>query len=286
MNISLRALALLLTLHCPALLAEEPAPNPETERTLGQIIDDAAINTKIKAALLAEEGIDGLRVNVDTLNGKVTLTGAAETTEQIQTAKAIASQVSGVTSVDNRIAILDDDAPPRVTVRTQVDDAKQGHATRTAGEFIDDAWINAQVKHVLMKDKQAPGLQINVDTMNGVVTLRGRLDSRAEADWAVRLASSIKGVKSIDDQLQVPQATEGVAGRPASPLDSDSAIGKKVKAALTANSEMTKVDVDMHNGVVTLQGEVTEIDHAAKAAEIALATEGVKSVNNQLAVEK
>lgn len=221
MNISLRALALLLTLYCPALLAEEAAPYPATERTLGQIIDDAAINTKIKAALLSEEGIDGLRVNVDTLNGKVTLTGAAETPEQIQKAKAIASQVSGVRSVDNRIAILDEDALPRVTVRTQVDDVKHGGATRTAGEFIDDAWINAQVKVVLMTDEQVPGLQINVDTMNRVVTLRGRLDSRAEADWAVKLASSIKGVKSIDDQLQVPQAMEGAAGRPASPLDSD-----------------------------------------------------------------
>ena len=312
MRIKLGALALLVSIHYPALAADEPVvsskaegpplnskaeerplnsnaeqplPNSAGERTLGEIIDDAAINTKIKAALIADQAVQGLRIHADVLDGKVTLTGTAETREQIQKAEVIASQVSGVRSVDNRIALRSGDASLRVTVRTQIDEPAQSSGTRTAGEFIDDAWINAKVKVAFMSDEQVPGLQINVDTMNKVVTLRGQLDSRARAVRAVELAASIKGVRSVDDQLQVSGATEGVAGRPASPLASDSAINEKVKAALTANSEMKKVDVDTLNGVVTLRGEVTEMDHAAKAAEIALVTEGVESVSNQLAVK-
>ena len=49
---------------------------------------------------------------------------------------------------------------------------------------------------------------------------------------------------------------------------------------------MTNIDVDSNNGVVTLKGKVESADMKKKAAAIAKKVEGVKSVKNELKVEK
>ncbi|MGH8718210.1 MAG: BON domain-containing protein [Burkholderiales bacterium] len=213
MNLHFAVLALLVSLPCYGLAQEYKTPQGEAERTLGEVIDDATITAKIKTALLAEDDVKALRINVDTLEGKVTLTGSAESREQIEQAGEIAAGVAGVKSVDNRLALkqAETGSPPAVTVRTRIEESSAGEADRTAGEFIDDAWINAKVKAALMRDEKVPGMQINVDTVNKVVTLTGQLADRAVADKAVKLAAAVKGVKSVNDQLQV--AGEGAAGR-------------------------------------------------------------------------
>ncbi|MGH8727891.1 MAG: BON domain-containing protein [Burkholderiales bacterium] len=212
MNFRVIAIAFFLSLPCFAFGQENGG---EAERTLGEIIDDATITTKIKGALIADEEIKALRINVDTLNGNVKLTGAAETTEQISRAGEIAEEVKGVQSVDNRITLGKEDSPPAVTVRTHIENGKEPKAAaatgRTTGDVIDDAWINAKVKAALMQDKQIPGLAIDVDTTNNVVTLSGQLDSHRRAEKAVELAKQVKGVKAVNDQLQV--AGEGASGR-------------------------------------------------------------------------
>lgn len=229
MRLQFAVLALLVSLPCYTFAQEYKAPQSETDRTLGEIIDDSAITAKIKTALLAKEDVKALRINVDTLEGKVTLTGSAESREQIQQAGEIAAGVAGVKSVDNRVALKKAEAgsPPAVTVRTQIKESADDKPTRTAGEFIDDAWIHAKVKAALMRDEKVPGMQISVDTVNKVVTLTGQLADRAVADKAVELAAAVKGVKSVNDQLQV--AGEGAAGRvgTASPAPSPGDVSKR-----------------------------------------------------------
>lgn len=61
-----------------------------------------------------------------------------------------------------------------------------------------DAWITTKVKADLMVTKGVPGLALNVDTENGVVSLSGEVDSRQEADRAVEVARGIKGVRRVD----------------------------------------------------------------------------------------
>ena len=63
----------------------------------------------------------------------------------------------------------------------------------------------------------------------------------------------------------------------------------KVKSALANGAgakTMTSIDVDSDNGVVTLKGKVASADLKKKAGDIAKKVEGVKSVKNQLSVEK
>lgn len=63
---------------------------------------------------------------------------------------------------------------------------------------VTDGWITTKVKADLLVTEETKGLDINVSTQNGVVTLAGRLDSQAQVDKATAIARAIKGVKSVD----------------------------------------------------------------------------------------
>jgi len=71
----------------------------------GQALEDGKITAQVKAGILAEPGLKVLMIDVDTKEGKVTLTGSADSAANVQKAEQIASGVQGVKSVDNRLAI-------------------------------------------------------------------------------------------------------------------------------------------------------------------------------------
>ncbi len=68
-------------------------------------INDAEITTKVKAAIFAEPGLKTLQISVDTIQGVVTLSGSVNTQQNSDTARALASAVSGVEEVENRLMI-------------------------------------------------------------------------------------------------------------------------------------------------------------------------------------
>ena len=72
---------------------------------------------------------------------------------------------------------------------------------------VSDTWITTKVKGDLLVTEEVKGLDINVSTTNGVVTLAGLLDSQAQVDKAVAVTKAIKGVKSVETKaLKVKQA--------------------------------------------------------------------------------
>ena len=73
----------------------------------------------------------------------------------------------------------------------------------TAGEYVDDVAITAQVKAKLLDAKEVEGLDVNVDSTNGRVKLTGWADNANEARTAGNLAREVEGVKSVDNKLQV-----------------------------------------------------------------------------------
>ena len=68
---------------------------------------------------------------------------------------------------------------------------------------MSDSWITTKVKSDFAVEKGVPATSIHVDTYEGVVTLSGKVENQAEADKAVRVASEIKGVKSVVNKMQV-----------------------------------------------------------------------------------
>ena len=65
-----------------------------------QPVSDTWITTKVKADLLASSDVAGLDIKVETTNGTVSLSGDVESQAQIARAKAIATDIEGVTRVD------------------------------------------------------------------------------------------------------------------------------------------------------------------------------------------
>lgn len=76
----------------------------EQSAVVAKAIDDAAITAKVKTALLAEPGIPSGDIAVETVAGKVTLSGKVSDPAQANRAIQVAAQVEGVKGVDNRLA--------------------------------------------------------------------------------------------------------------------------------------------------------------------------------------
>lgn len=76
-------------------------------------------------------------------------------------------------------------------------------ATDNAGQAMDDTGITTKVKTAILNDPELKVMQIHVKTNDGVVTLTGTVDTPANSDHAKNVASAVKGVKSVDNQLKV-----------------------------------------------------------------------------------
>ena len=76
-------------------------------------------------------------------------------------------------------------------------------ATESVGDRVDDAVITTSVNAELAKDPALSALSINVDTSNGAVALRGTAPDATSRERATQLASAVKGVTSVDNQLTV-----------------------------------------------------------------------------------
>lgn len=63
---------------------------------------------------------------------------------------------------------------------------------------VGDTWITTKVKSSLLADEDVAGLKIHVETVNGVVTLKGDVASETQIEKARRIASDIEGVVDVD----------------------------------------------------------------------------------------
>ena len=66
-----------------------------------------------------------------------------------------------------------------------------------AGEAVSDTWITSKVKSTFLADENLRGLDIQVETNQGVVALSGTVASSVERDMAIAKAQQIKGVTAV-----------------------------------------------------------------------------------------
>lgn len=78
---------------------------------------------------------------------------------------------------------------------------KMGEQSAKAGVVMDDAEITAKVKAAIFAEPGLKTLQIGVDTVKGVVTLTGSVDSQASSDRVKLLAAATAGVNQVDNKL-------------------------------------------------------------------------------------
>ncbi len=78
-----------------------------------------------------------------------------------------------------------------------------GPTHESTGEYLDDFALTTKVKTSILGDSKLKMLQINVETYKGVVQLSGFVDSANAVARAAQLASTVKGVKSVNNSLIV-----------------------------------------------------------------------------------
>lgn len=148
---------------------------------------------------------------------------------------------------------------------------------------INDSYLTAKTKIALFADSRVKGSEINVETAQGAVMIRGKVDTEAAKQAAETIAKGIDGVKAVKNDLQVvaPAKREATDYK-------DEAITARVKEQIAKDSYLKKADIraQTNAGVVSLTGEVADLMTSAQASSAAWQVPGVKSVKNDLTVKE
>jgi len=171
-----------------------------TYTELYQLVEDANITTRIQLQLLWNRATNSVDINVDSNDGRVTLSGKVAGEEARERTVAIARRTEGVRSVDDQL---------QVAAAEEADEAVAAQAEQLAEDVAgaaSDAWITTRVTASLRFDASVKDGRIDVDTKDGVVELSGAVRTEAEKEEAARIASGIVGVQKVQNQLQVDQS--------------------------------------------------------------------------------
>lgn len=153
---------------------------------------------------------------------------------------------------------------------------------------VEDLWIEGALSTTYMLNTQLNPFDIDAEVDNGVVTLRGQVESPVEKDLAGELALGIDGVTKVNNELTVgkmqPDTERGKGGFAG--LVQDANITAKVKSQLlwNQNTHGLQIDVDTQDRNVLLQGTVDSEAEAQLAEQIARNTQGVRSVESRLRI--
>jgi hyperosmotically inducible periplasmic protein len=159
--------------------------------TAGCAQTDTGITTAVKSKFAADDQVKAYQIDVDTRDKVVTLKGSVDTPAAKTRAVELARNTDGVRSVTDNITV----SGALGSASPSIPDAAQA--------TLSDGGITALVKSKLLGDPDVSGLKIDVDTENGVVTLKGQVRTQAERDEAIRLTREVDGVKSVQDQLTI-----------------------------------------------------------------------------------
>jgi hyperosmotically inducible protein len=163
---------------------------------------------------------------------------------------------------------------------------------------VKDGWLVMKIHSDLVDEDVLSGSNIDVDVKNGVVTLQGTVPSEAGRARAIAEAKKTDGVKNVVDQMRIAPAAGGTmdkaqdktatATQKTGRAIDDGWIKSKIYAQYLADWNTvlndSDIDVDVKAGVVTLNGTVKSAEAKTKAVSTAKATDGVKSVNDNLRV--
>jgi hyperosmotically inducible protein len=151
---------------------------------------DAWIALKIRSSLLFHSNVSAADTKVDVNNGTVFLTGTVDNVAQKDLTEAYAKDIEGVQSVNNQLVIRDSSL-------------SNSTSSSSASIAMDDASITSEVKYALLTHRSTSAVKTKVTTKDGVVMIAGDADSDAEKDLVTKFATSIRGVRSVDNEMVV-----------------------------------------------------------------------------------
>lgn len=142
-----------------------------------------------------------------------------------------------------------------------------------------DEWLTVKIQTALYSDMRFMGRGLAVDTVQGVVTLRGKVDSDQSKAAAATIARSVPGIRDVRNELHVVPSDqrEQVDTR-------DDEIGRLLTGRFKQDPELKDdlITIRVDASVVTLIGEVKTAAASARADDLAHGVPGVSDVENEL----
>ena len=152
-------------------------------------------------------------------------------------------------------------------------------AGKTATREVTDSWLTLQTKLALLADERVSSADVHVTTQEGVIKLRGKVDSEAQQQAAGEIARTIEGAREVNNQLTVvPQPQRKAVDR------QDRQIVQDVKQELKSDGRLkrARIHVRSDEGIVTLTGKAPSLETSVRASETARSVPGVRAVRNEL----
>lgn len=78
-----------------------------------------------------------------------------------------------------------------------------GVNNKASADVVDDATITQNVKQALSRNAYVSKQKVEVDTQDGIVTLSGKVNDQQHTSAIIRVASRVKGVKKVNNQIQM-----------------------------------------------------------------------------------
>ncbi|MFW6241488.1 MAG: BON domain-containing protein, partial [Thermodesulfobacteriota bacterium] len=243
-------------------------------------LSDETIRNALIRALARDPRVYSFNVRPEVDGGVVTLRGKVDNLKARRAAAEVARSTVGVHSVNNR-----------VKVRTAADAARSDEA------------IEADIRAALTRDPFVDRFEIVVDSIGGVVSLAGTVDSYYEKSRADDVASRVDGVITVDNNLMVTDQLDPYAYnpyvddtyvydydwydyQPAYTFETDAEILDDIRGELFWSPfvDSDEVTVMVEDGVATLTGTVDSWSEYQAARENAYEG-GATWVDNNLTVQ-
>ena len=151
------------------------------ERSVGTIMDDSILSTKIKTKMIGDEFVKARNIDVDVLNGVVYLIGVVESSSQKRMAAGIARGVEGVRHVENQLLV----------------------GKTTIGKGFEDTMLTSKIRAKLLQDPDIRSTNIDVDTNNNVITLTGIVKTDKERNRVLYVVQEVADKRQIVNNLSV-----------------------------------------------------------------------------------
>lgn len=213
---------------------------------------DDALKRAVKDELAADSRVTSADISIRSYLGAITLDGTVNSYYQMQIAEQDANDVVGVAYVTNNLLVTSE--------------------TRSDWQIQDDIIFNFEVDYTL------EDFDLKNKVKDGVVTLTGEVHYWFEKYHAADVAAGVLGVKWVINRIAVHQA--GLKN--AKILTKD--ITNGLKWNWTTWPVRNDIKVSVTNGIASLAGDVHTWSERREADRVALRTDGVWAVDNQLTV--
>lgn len=212
---------------------------------------DQIIKEKVDQLLFFNLDNADLGINAQVEKGFVTLSGIVDVLAEKNVAEKLTRSIPEVKGIENALSISTDG-------KTDDDDINQEVVSRITTEPIME------------------GSMVGAETNRGLVTLKGHVETLAQAHTAQELASTVMGVKDIINQIKIGEDLE-------TPSD-DASLVNAVERAFAESKEVSAQDIKTtcKNRVIRLAGTVDSPEEKELAYRWASVVPGVRKVINKL----